>query len=60
VLEVLSQSRTASSLSEAKGSTGATCGVAGSELCETVIGAARPSSFLTHRPTSGSVQGTRG
>jgi hypothetical protein len=38
VLEVLRQSRTASSLSEAKGSTGATCGVAGSEFCETVIG----------------------
>jgi len=38
VLEVLRQSRTASSLSEAKGSTGATCGVAGSEFCETVTG----------------------
>jgi hypothetical protein len=38
MLEVLSQSRTVSSLSEAKGSTGATCGVAGSEFCETVIG----------------------
>jgi hypothetical protein len=38
LLEVLSQSRTASSLSEAKGSTGATCGVTGSEFCETVMG----------------------
>jgi hypothetical protein len=32
LLEALRQSRTASSLSEAKGSTGATCGVAGSEF----------------------------
>jgi hypothetical protein len=38
VLEVLPQSRTASSLSEAKSSMGTTCGVTGSEFGETVMG----------------------
>ena len=45
LLEVLRQSRTASSLSEAKSSTGATCGVTGSEFCETVTGG--PAFFLS-------------
>jgi hypothetical protein len=56
VLEVLRQSRTASSLSEAKGSTGATCGVAGSEFCETVIGG--PAFFFSKRPFRNPISGT--